>query len=46
MTEAELEEYMKETRQKAEKLLQIPPVLKMRNPETKVLSRDPALQGL
>lgn len=46
MTEAELEEHMKETRQKAEKLLQIPPVLKVRSPNIKVLNKDPALQGL
>lgn len=45
LTEEELQEHMKETKAKAEKVLQMPPVLKERQPIDRVLSRDPALTG-
>lgn len=37
---------MEEAKKKAEELLQMPPVVKEREPITEVLSRDPALTGL
>ncbi|XP_066143392.1 small ribosomal subunit protein mS22 [Euwallacea fornicatus] len=46
MTDAELQQSLQEAKEKAEELLQIPPVLKVLNSEVKVLNHEPALQGL
>ncbi|CAG9769035.1 unnamed protein product [Ceutorhynchus assimilis] len=46
MTEEELKEALEVAKETAEELLQIPPVVRVRDQNVKVLSRDPALQGL
>lgn len=46
MTDEELQESMKEAHKKADELLQIPPAIPAKLPETKIISNDPALQGL
>ncbi|XP_060534371.1 small ribosomal subunit protein mS22 [Cylas formicarius] len=46
MTDKELNEAMEKAKRKAAKLLQIPPVVSVRKPVDRVLSRDPALLGL
>ncbi|XP_066255347.1 small ribosomal subunit protein mS22 [Euwallacea similis] len=46
MTDAQLQQSLKEAEQKAEELLQIPPVLKVLNSEVRILNQEPALQGL
>lgn len=46
MTDKELNEALEETQRKAQVLLQMPPVVPVRRPIDRVLSRDPALQGL
>ncbi|KAG7175433.1 28S ribosomal protein S22-like, partial [Homarus americanus] len=45
LTEEELQERMEEAKGVVEKILQMPPVLKERQPITGILSRDPALTG-
>ncbi|XP_063609518.1 small ribosomal subunit protein mS22-like [Penaeus indicus] len=45
LTDSELDERMAETRKRAERLLQMPPVLKERVPIEEVISNDPALKG-
>lgn len=45
MTDDQLKEAMQSAERKAEKLLQMPPVIKERKPIDKVLSKDVALQG-
>jgi len=45
LTEEELHEKLEDARIKAEKLLQMPPILKVRQPIEQVLSHDPALKG-
>ncbi|CAL4164166.1 unnamed protein product [Meganyctiphanes norvegica] len=45
LTDEELQEKLQVARFKAEKLLQMPPILKVRSPIEKVLSHDPALKG-
>lgn len=45
MTDSELQQYVEEARKKADELLQIPPVVKVRDQNVKVLSNDPALSG-
>lgn len=45
MTTEELEAHMAQARENAEKILQMPPVLKEREPVDEVLSRDPAILG-
>lgn len=46
LTDEELKEQMEQAQRKAEELLQMPPVVKLREPINEVLSRDPALTGL
>ncbi|KAJ8929314.1 hypothetical protein NQ314_018022 [Rhamnusium bicolor] len=46
MTDEQLQEAMKKAEQKADEMLQIPPVVSVRNPLTRVFSKDPELQGL
>merc|ERR1712106_1309669 len=46
LTEEELQEKLQDARNKAEKLLQMPPILKVRAPIQKVFAQDPALKGL
>lgn len=46
MTDKELQEALKDANERADKLLQMPPVLAVRKPVDRVLSYDPALQGL
>lgn len=46
MTEEELQSSLQEAKQKAEEMLQMPPVVAPRKPIDKVLSNDPALKGL
>lgn len=46
MTDEELQEALEEANMKAEEMLQMPPVLLPRKPIDRVLSYDPALQGL
>lgn len=45
VTDEQLQEMMKDAEVKADELLQMPPVLKIRGVRDRVLSRDPALQG-
>ncbi|XP_053625137.1 small ribosomal subunit protein mS22 [Plodia interpunctella] len=45
LTDEELEAEMENTKKKAERLLQMPPVVKVLQPINDVLSRDPALIG-
>ena len=45
MTEKQLEETIKETREKADKLIQMPPVVPPRKPVETILSFDPRIQG-
>ena len=45
MTDEQLKESMLEAEHQANRLLQMPPVVKKRSDVTTVLSRDPALQG-
>lgn len=45
MTDKQLNEAMLEAEHEAERLLQMPPVIKKRSDITTVLTRDPALQG-
>lgn len=46
MTDSELQQALAETNAKADEILQMPPVLPVRDPRDRVISRDPALQGL
>lgn len=46
MTDEQLQEALSEANKKADELLQMPPVLPVRQPIDSVLSRDPALKGL
>lgn len=46
MTHDELQRKIEEAKKKADELLQIPPILQVRKPINRVLSQDPALQGL
>ncbi|XP_023012356.1 mitochondrial ribosomal protein S22 [Leptinotarsa decemlineata] len=46
MTDEQLQQAIQEAEKTTEELLQIPPVVAVRIPKNKVLSRDPALQGL
>ncbi|CAH1972656.1 unnamed protein product [Acanthoscelides obtectus] len=46
MTDEELQEALQKAQQKANSLLQIPPVVPARKPISKILSLDPELQGL
>lgn len=46
MTEEELQESVREAHNKANELLQIPPAVPVQLSDTKILSKDPALQGL
>ncbi|ENN78436.1 hypothetical protein HUJ04_005515 [Dendroctonus ponderosae] len=46
MTDAELQEALRAAKERAAELLQIPPVVKVRNTEAKVVCKDPELQGL
>ncbi|KAG5889646.1 hypothetical protein JTB14_028924 [Gonioctena quinquepunctata] len=46
MTDEQLQQAIQEAKVKTEELLQIPPVVAVRRPMDKVLSRDPALKGL
>ncbi|CAH0557079.1 unnamed protein product [Brassicogethes aeneus] len=46
MTQEQLDVKLKKAQQKAEELLQIPPVLAVHAQKNKVYSQDPALQGL
>lgn len=46
MTDAELEAAVQRAWNMADRLLQIPPVVPVRKPVTKIFSEDPALQGL
>lgn len=46
MTDEELQEALSEANDKANEMLQMPPVLLPRKPIDRVLSNDPALQGL
>lgn len=46
MTDEELQAAIKEAQNKANHLLQIPPVVPAKLPYSKILSKDPALQGL
>nr|CAI5851636.1 unnamed protein product [Callosobruchus analis] len=46
MTDEELQIALKEAQLKANNLLQIPPVVPIRKPISKILSQDPELQGL
>ncbi|VEN51693.1 unnamed protein product [Callosobruchus maculatus] len=46
MTNEELQMAMREAELKADNLLQIPPVVPVRTPISKILSQDPELQGL
>ncbi|XP_050304966.1 28S ribosomal protein S22, mitochondrial [Anthonomus grandis grandis] len=46
MTDEELQESLKEAENRANELLQIPPVIQVADVTTKVLARDNALQGL
>ena len=45
MTETELEETIRETREQADKLIQMPPVLPPQRVEERILSFDPRMQG-
>lgn len=45
MTDKQLKEVMELTEQKVERRLQMPPVIKRRSSISKVLSKDPAIQG-
>lgn len=45
MTDAELKEALNEAKQKADELLQIPPVVKINDGNQRIISKDPALQG-
>lgn len=46
MTDEELQESLKDADKRADEFLQMPPVLPARKPLNKILSYDPALQGL
>lgn len=46
MTEAELREAQEEAEKKADKLLEMPPVLRAREPIDKVMEFDPLIQGI
>lgn len=46
MTDEELQHSIKEAHETANELLQIPPAVPAQEPFTKILSKDPALQGL
>jgi hypothetical protein len=46
MTEEQLQETLQEADRRADRLLQMPPVLRPRQPIDKVLSFDPHIQGL
>lgn len=46
MTEAQLEEALEEAKLKAQKLLQMPPVLPPRQPIDEIISFDPIVQGI
>ncbi|KAF7283360.1 hypothetical protein GWI33_000868 [Rhynchophorus ferrugineus] len=46
MTDAELKESLKEAQKKADELLQIPPVVKIDFGKQRILSKDPALNGI
>ncbi|KAJ3654321.1 hypothetical protein Zmor_013516 [Zophobas morio] len=46
MTDEQLQEAYEEAKKKVDTFLQIPPVVAVRKPKDKVLSKDPALQGL
>ncbi|XP_044268304.1 28S ribosomal protein S22, mitochondrial [Tribolium madens] len=46
MTDEQLQEALEEAKQKVDEMIQIPPVVKVRKPRNRVLSQDPALQGL
>ncbi|EFA04432.1 small ribosomal subunit protein mS22 [Tribolium castaneum] len=46
MTDEQLQEALDEAKRKVDEILQIPPVVAVRKPRDKVVSRDPALQGL
>ncbi|XP_076043975.1 mitochondrial ribosomal protein S22 [Oratosquilla oratoria] len=45
LTTTELDQRLAESKEKARELLQMPPVVKEREPISEVLSKDPALQG-
>lgn len=45
MTEAQLREAQEEAERKADKLLEMPPVLRAREPIDKVMEFDPLIQG-
>ena len=45
LTQSELDQMMAETEFKLKKKLQMPPLLKEREPVTKILSKNPELQG-
>lgn len=45
LTQAEVDQVMVEMEVKLKKKLQMPPLLKEREPVTKILSKDPELQG-
>lgn len=46
MTDEQLQEAINEAKNKIDELIQMPPVVAIRQPIQRVLSRDPALQGL
>lgn len=46
MTEEELQRSIKEANEKAQDLLQMPPVIKVREPVNNILEHNPALKGL
>lgn len=45
MTDEELQQAMRAAKERAEELLQIPPVVKARSTEAKLVCKDPELQG-
>ncbi|CAH1117963.1 unnamed protein product [Phaedon cochleariae] len=46
MTDEQLHQAIEKAKKNTEELLQIPPVVALRKPTSRVLSKDPALQGL
>jgi len=46
MTDEQLQETLREAKQRVDDILQMPPVVQVRKPINKVLIQDPALQGL
>lgn len=46
MTDEELQKSLEEAQERANQMLQIPPVVPVRKPKNRVFARDPALEGL